>query len=51
MPSGKVGVAVYIDPALLAAIEDNIDGKNRSEKIRKCVETGFKEMKRNARKT
>jgi hypothetical protein len=36
-----VGTHFSIDPDLLAKINENIDGKTQSAKIRKCVTVGY----------
>lgn len=38
----KVGINIGISRKLLKKIEENIEGKNRSRKITKCVDVGFK---------
>jgi len=39
--TGKVGVSLYLDFDMLNEVEREIDGKNRSEKLRKCIEKGY----------
>jgi hypothetical protein len=46
MPRLKVGVSFHVDPDLLDLINRNIPAKTQSERIRKCVEEGFKVLKR-----
>jgi uncharacterized protein (UPF0216 family) len=41
MPRIKVGVHFCIDPELLAKINENIHGKNQSEKIRRLLGFGY----------
>jgi hypothetical protein len=45
MPVGKVGVSLYIDFNTLNDIETHIDGKNRSEKLCKCISKGYAVLK------
>lgn len=37
----KVKISLSIGGKLLRNIEDNIDGDNRSEKVRKCAAVGY----------
>jgi len=46
MPRLLVGITVYLDPNMLEAINTRVNGKSQSEKIRKCVEEGFKVLRR-----
>ena len=46
MPRLLVGITVNLDPDLLDCINREIYGKTQSEKIRLCVEEGFKLLKR-----
>jgi hypothetical protein len=38
----KVGISLYLDYELLVNVESDIKGKNRSEKIEKCIVEGYK---------
>jgi len=44
MPRLKVGVSFHIDPDLLDRINRDIPAKTQSERIRKCVEEGYKHL-------
>jgi hypothetical protein len=46
MPRLKVGVQLYIDPDQLQAINDNIHAKTQSEKLRLCIQEGYKVLKK-----
>ena len=37
----KVGISVYVDFKILNDVEANIEGKNRSQKLQKCIEKGY----------
>jgi hypothetical protein len=39
--NGLVGVSFYIDPQTLDLINETVEGKNQSEKIRKLVTLGL----------
>jgi hypothetical protein len=41
MPHLKVSIQFYIDPIMLQKINDNINGKTQSERIRLCVQEGY----------
>lgn len=41
MKDRKIPINVCIPKNLLSHIEANIEGKSRSEKLRKCIELGF----------
>lgn len=41
MPRLLVGISIYIDPTLLNAINENVNGKSQSEKIRRLLELGY----------
>jgi hypothetical protein len=45
MPRLKVGVQVYLNPELLQAINDNVNAKTQSERIRLCVTEGYNRLK------
>jgi len=36
-----VSTSICIDPDLLQAINDNVKGKNQSERIRLCIQEGY----------
>ena len=40
MPRLKVGVNFYVNPDILQFINDNVNGKSQSEKIRRVLELG-----------
>jgi hypothetical protein len=39
--NGLVGVTFYVQPDILDIINETVDGKNQSEKIRKVIEVGI----------
>jgi hypothetical protein len=41
-----VQISFCVDPDTLQAINDHIKGKSQNERIRLCVEEGFKVLKR-----
>jgi metal-responsive CopG/Arc/MetJ family transcriptional regulator len=42
--TGMVGISVYLDFTTLNAVENEFEGKNRSEKIRRAIELGLKKQ-------
>ena len=46
MPRLLVGTNFSIDPELLAKINENIKGKTQSEKLRLCVQEGYKHVRK-----
>jgi hypothetical protein len=45
MPRALVQISLSLDPDNLQAINDNIKGKTQSEKLRKCVQEGYEQLK------
>jgi hypothetical protein len=39
-----VGITLYIDPELLQDVNDNIQGKTQTEKLRLCVQEGYERL-------
>jgi hypothetical protein len=37
----KVGISLYVDFQVLNNVETHIEGKNRSEKLEKCIQKGY----------
>jgi hypothetical protein len=46
LPRLLVAVSFSIDPDLLAKINRDIEGKTQSERLRLCVQEGYKLLKR-----
>jgi hypothetical protein len=40
----KVGFSMYIESELLSNVEANVKGRNRSEKLEKCISEGYKHL-------
>jgi len=48
MPVGKVGVSLHIKLKLLTDVEERIEGRNRSDKLCKCIEIGYEKLTQNS---
>lgn len=40
----KIAINISIPQKLLTKIQENIEGKNRSEKVEKCCEAGYEKI-------